>query len=486
MEEEEQHKQEEEKEEVDEKDLPVGEAVLQLVTAHLQQQQQHHPPKLGEHRSKVVFCALVGAAANNLSPALSPLFLPSARIKPSQLRSLLCQHREVEVYAVFAVPTVALFTLRTNNVNEREFTLNQEFKRGTLPCLRLDEAAKFAVLLLQGNPNALEALYIDRACYMSDEWRRLRGLREECITQYVVLKFVGHSKSYLYQVAKKKAMKIKQMNRLIDQQNKLKTDSKKKRKKARQAALLAQQKGGGKQPSQQQQPGEQEQELQERERHLQAMQQKKQEKQSTPETQTGGESNTAAKAGNNRKDQPSEEDKIEIENLRLCGLFRLLFQARRLLLFLYKQNEGRGDEDKDKAIRIWYEDEESDEEEGGEGVFWWQRININEQQERGRANLLRIVLALTAKNEKQFLGALSKGQVEQELILALMERLTNFLDLHPKKDRKAEEDEREMLTEEEEEEKRLLSVYRSLVFQMEATNLDQWLLSLRRHPHYFS
>lgn len=71
----------------------------------------------------------------------------------------------------------------------------------------LHEVAKFARLLLKGNPGIVEALYNDHDAYTTEAWRALVAHRSSFLSQSVVHHYIGFVRAQLSQYKKSKVVK---------------------------------------------------------------------------------------------------------------------------------------------------------------------------------------------------------------------------------------------------------------------------------------
>lgn len=73
---------------------------------------------------------------------------------------------------------------------------------GKNPDYQIHEVRKFCELLLKGNPGIVEMLFTDRLCIESDQWKFLKSLRRNFLTQQTVKQYLGYVEGQLKKHAK--------------------------------------------------------------------------------------------------------------------------------------------------------------------------------------------------------------------------------------------------------------------------------------------
>ncbi len=100
---------------------------------------------------------------------------------------------DIDFGAVYQLPTSAVLGLQPK----------PETTDGTNPDFQAHEVAKFARLLLKGNPAILETLFTERYQYMTPAWLNLRAERKRFLSRRAVSQYLGYAHSQLHKLKHK-------------------------------------------------------------------------------------------------------------------------------------------------------------------------------------------------------------------------------------------------------------------------------------------
>jgi len=116
-----------------------------------------------------------------------------AKVWGSHSHNTAMPNSDMDFGAVYRLPTRRILGLDPG----------AETTEGKAPDFQAHELAKFARLLLKGNPAILEMLFTERGQYMTFPWLALRAERRRFLSRRVVQQYVGYARGQLHKLKHK-------------------------------------------------------------------------------------------------------------------------------------------------------------------------------------------------------------------------------------------------------------------------------------------